>query len=202
MNFLGENFFEKKFSPNPFQKTFQLGKVNYSLCRADKKTVGYCFLRFLFLLFLLFVCGTGADGVLFRAFSGVRAADAGLSAFFCPIQIEDNPARDGKQNQKNEDINHILFLFFHKNRFRKLPVDVVASILDGDRTVASPLGNHRDGFAAVASQRKQKRIQFFVIGFDLADNVFLSFFDFSQIHSNHRSIVLRGFCTFLSISRC
>jgi hypothetical protein len=63
---------------------------------------------------------------------------------------------------------------FHRNGIRQLLVDAVSAILDGHHTSASAAGDHGNGFAAVATQRKQERIQFLIVGFNAPDDVFLS----------------------------
>ena len=66
--------------------------------------------------------------------------------------------------------------------FRQLIVNVVASILDGYRAAAFAMSNHRDCFAGIAAEREKERVQFFVIGYDFPDDVFLSFCGFSESH--------------------
>lgn len=46
------------------------------------------------------------------ALFGIRTADAGRSLFFCMVQVEHNPADDGKQNGYNNKIDHVNSLSF------------------------------------------------------------------------------------------
>ena len=64
----------------------------------------------------------------------------------------------------------------------QLVVDVVPAVLDGDHTAAPAAGDDRDGFAAVAAQRKQKRVQLLILGDDVPDDVFLAFQSVVEIH--------------------
>ena len=64
----------------------------------------------------------------------------------------------------------------HLNGSSQLVVDGVSAVLDGDGAAALAPGYYGDGFTAVAAQRKQKRIEFLVVGFDTADDIFFSLF--------------------------
>ena len=66
---------------------------------------------------------------------------------------------------------------------RQLVVDAVSSVLDRNGAAATPARNHRDGFAAVTPQGKQKGIQLRVLSFNPRNGVLLSFFRFCQIHT-------------------
>ena len=56
----------------------------------------------------------------------------------------------------------------------ELIVDAVAAILDGDDAGLSSAGDYGDGFTGVATQGEEKSVQFFVIGFDVCNDVFFS----------------------------
>ena len=56
----------------------------------------------------------------------------------------------------------------------QLPVDAVAGILDGYGQTAPPLGDHRDGLAAVAAQGEQKAAELRIIGTNALNNIFFS----------------------------
>ena len=61
-------------------------------------------------------------------------------------------------------------------------VDVVPAVLDGDDAAFFQMGNDGNGFAAVASKRKQKRVQFFVVRDDVPDDILFSFLSMDEIH--------------------
>ena len=63
----------------------------------------------------------------------------------------------------------------HDNRFSQFRVDAVSAILYGYYAAAPTAGYHRDRFATIAAQGEQKRIEFFVIGFDPLDDIFFAF---------------------------
>ena len=67
----------------------------------------------------------------------------------------------------------------------QLGVDAVSAVLYGHHAAASAPGNHRNGFAAVASQGEQECIQFFIIGIDALDNIFFTLLRVGQIHIHH-----------------
>ena len=71
------------------------------------------------------------------------------------------------------------------NSLCQLRIDAISAVLDGDYIAALPPGYQGNGFAAVAAQREQKRVQFFVLCLDLADDVFGSFLCMGQIHKPH-----------------
>ena len=50
---------------------------------------------------------------------------------------------------------------------------------------ASAVGNHRNRFAAVATQGKEKCIQFFIIGIDVLNDILFAFLCIYQIHNSH-----------------
>ena len=56
----------------------------------------------------------------------------------------------------------------------QLIVNAVSAILHGYYAAALPAGYHRNWFAAVAAQRKQKRIQILVLGFNAGNDVLFS----------------------------
>ena len=66
----------------------------------------------------------------------------------------------------------------------EIAVNVVSAVLYGDNTAAASVRDHGDGLATVAAERKQKRVELGVIGFDAFDNVFLSFLGKVQIHTS------------------
>ncbi len=53
------------------------------------------------------------------------------------------------------------------NSLSQLIVNIIAAILDGYGTAASAAGYYGDGFAAVASERKEKAVELLVIRKDL-----------------------------------
>ena len=67
--------------------------------------------------------------------------------------------------------------------FCQFVVDVIAGILDGYNAAGLVVSDNGDRFAAVTTQRKQKGIQFVIIGLDLTDDVFLSLDSTLQVHN-------------------
>ena len=65
-------------------------------------------------------------------------------------------------------------------------VDAVSAVLDGHGAAAFSVGDYGDGFAGITANGEQKSIELFVLGFDLADDVFFSFNGFEQRHFRHR----------------
>ena len=62
------------------------------------------------------------------------------------------------------------------------------------------MGDHGDGFTAVAAEGEQERIQLLVIGHDLANDVFVAFHCVGQIHTSRRLssakwLVKTNFCS-------
>ena len=60
--------------------------------------------------------------------------------------------------------------------FRQLIVDIVTTVLDGNRAAVTATGHHGDRLTGVATQGEEERIELIVIGFDGLDDVFLSQF--------------------------
>ena len=54
-------------------------------------------------------------------------------------------------------------------------VNVVSAVLDGDDAAAPAPGDYGNRLAAVAAQRKQKRVKLTVLRFDPLDDIFLAF---------------------------
>ena len=48
----------------------------------------------------------------------------------------------------------------------QLVVDIVSAVLNGNGTTSASAGNNCNGFAAVAAQGEQERIEIFVVGLD------------------------------------
>ena len=82
----------------------------------------------------------------------------------------------------------IIFEKSDHNGLCQLGVDIVPAVLNGDSAAALPMGNDRNGLAAVAAQREQKRVQLFVVCVDLPDGIFHSFLRFPQGHITHRRL--------------
>ena len=78
-------------------------------------------------------------------------------------------------------ISGLLFaiLSSDNDRLSQLIVDAVSCVFDGDHAAASAAGDHGDGLAAVAAQREEERVEFFVVGQDLLNDVFFTFFGVS-----------------------
>ena len=88
--------------------------------------------------------------------------------------------------------------YLNDDGFCQLIVDIIPTVLDGHGAAALSAGYHRDGLAAVATQGEQEGIELLVVGFDAADDIFLSFHGASQIHVSH----LIPLPKFLAISIC
>jgi hypothetical protein len=71
------------------------------------------------------------------------------------------------------------------NCLGQLIINTVSAILHGNHTAASATGYHSDGFAAVTTQGKQKRIEFFILCFDPLDNIFFADLGVGQVHTVH-----------------
>ena len=67
-------------------------------------------------------------------------------------------------------------LLSNDNCLSQLIIDVISAILDGYSTAVPAAGHYGDRLTTVAAQREQESVELFVIGFDGADDVFLSFF--------------------------
>lgn len=57
----------------------------------------------------------------------------------------------------------------------QLGVNIVSAVFDGYGAAAPAVGNHCNGFTAVATQGEQKRIQLFIVGLDPLNDIFFSF---------------------------
>lgn len=77
----------------------------------------------------------------------------------------------------------------YDNSFRQLIINVVATVFDRNGASALAPGDQRDAFAAVAAKGKQKGVQLLIICIDLLNDIFFSFFCFSQVHINYHRIV-------------
>jgi hypothetical protein len=73
-------------------------------------------------------------------------------------------------------------LLCNQNGFRQLIINGIPPILNGNGTAAPAARYDRDGFSTIATQRKQERIQFFILSFDRFDPIFLSRQRVLQIH--------------------
>ena len=69
-----------------------------------------------------------------------------------------------------------MYLSSNKNGFSQLIVDVVPGILDGHGAAAFAMGNDGNGFAGVTAQREQKGVKLLIVGEDVTNDVFSSFF--------------------------
>ena len=78
-----------------------------------------------------------------------------------------------------------IFLPSDPDRRGQLAVDAVSAVLDADHTAAPTAGYHRNGFAAVAAQGKQERVQLPVIGLDMTNDVLFAQLGSCQIHALH-----------------
>ena len=65
------------------------------------------------------------------------------------------------------------------DRFGKLSIDIVSSILDRNNASTLKMTNYGDSLTAVAAKGKKKCIKLLVVGFDTADYVFATFVCFS-----------------------
>jgi len=79
-----------------------------------------------------------------------------------------------------------IFKRLDHNWFRKLIVDIVSSVLDGNDTASLEMTDDGDLLTAVAAERKQKGIEFFVVGFYVNYNVFLVWLRLFQVHFSVR----------------
>lgn len=70
----------------------------------------------------------------------------------------------------------ITFLRFDLDGFCKLQIDGISCILDRYDTAALEMGDDSNRLSAVAPQRKQERIHFLIVGYDLTDDIFFSLF--------------------------
>lgn len=66
--------------------------------------------------------------------------------------------------------------------FSQQIVDAVSAVFDGNYAAVFLAGNNGYGFAAVASEGKQKSVQLFVVGLDPLNDIFFGFFGHSQVH--------------------
>ena len=57
----------------------------------------------------------------------------------------------------------------------QLIINVVSAIFNGDYTTTTLAGDHSDRLTCLASQRKEKRVQILVIGFNARNDIFLAF---------------------------
>ena len=71
-----------------------------------------------------------------------------------------------------------------------LIINIVTTIFNRYGTAASPVRNHSDSFAGIATKGEQKSVQFFIIGFDCFDDIFYTFYCFFQIHTDDNSFLL------------
>ena len=56
----------------------------------------------------------------------------------------------------------------------QLGIDAVSAVFDGDHAASAPAGDDSDVLTAVATQREQKSIEFFIIGVNSLNNIFLA----------------------------
>ena len=68
------------------------------------------------------------------------------------------------------------------DRLGKLLVDIIPSVLYGDNAAALEVRDNGDRLAAVAAQGEEERVQLFIVGLYLLDDIFFSFLGVSQIH--------------------
>ena len=75
-----------------------------------------------------------------------------------------------------------LVFFLNLNGSCQLIIDTISAILDGNHTGASAPGDHGDGLSAVAAQRKQECIQFFILCDNISNGVLLAKLRFPKCH--------------------
>ena len=69
-----------------------------------------------------------------------------------------------------------LCLGLNNDGLGQLIVDVVAPVLDGHGQISALTGDHGDGFTGVATQRKEKGVEFLVVSLDGLNDVLLPHF--------------------------
>jgi len=79
-------------------------------------------------------------------------------------------------------------LSLNDNCFRQLIVDIISAVFDGHGAAAAAPGHYGNGLTAVAAEGKQERIQFFIIGFDPGNDIFLTLLCSCQIHISHLTL--------------
>ena len=59
---------------------------------------------------------------------------------------------------------------------------MISAILNGNGASTLAVRDHRDRFAAIASQGEQKSVELFVVALDFFHDIFFSFYRSAQIH--------------------
>ena len=62
-------------------------------------------------------------------------------------------------------------------------IDCISAVFDGYHAAALHSSYYCNGFAAVAAQRKQERIHFFIVCHDIFDDVFYAILRVCQVHT-------------------
>ena len=78
-----------------------------------------------------------------------------------------------------------LVFFSNLNGSCQLIVDAVSAILNGNHAGASAPGDHGDRLTAVAAQRKQKCIQFFVFCCNISNSILSAKLCFPKCHRHY-----------------
>ena len=68
------------------------------------------------------------------------------------------------------------------NGFRKLVIDIVSSVLDGNGAAAFSVCNNSDRLSAVTAKGEEESVEFFIVGFDGFDDILFAFNSIFQIH--------------------